>query len=171
MKFAFFYLNSSIPNTFFLSCPLIFKKKCIHKLHMPCKSNSVICFYVCAYIYIGHSSRWNRQLMLLLCGQWQSLLKIQEWWRKSKQKLEVVLEGSQMCREFNQNPNLWETKEIEKTHTKEKNNHTHKTIFTWFGNLPTSTELQKFHYYQGRIQSTKLRLQSFFSLSCGCSLG
>ena len=23
----------------------------------------------------------------------------------------------------------------------------------WFGNLPTSTELQGFHYYQGRIQS------------------
>ena len=39
----------------------------------------------------------------------------------------------------------------------------HKTIFTWFGNLPTSTELQGFHYYQGRIQNTKLRLQSFFS--------
>ena len=34
------------------------------------------------------------------------------------------------CREFNQNPNIWETKQIEKTHTKE-NNHTHKTIFTW----------------------------------------
>ena len=34
-----------------------------------------------------------------------------------------------------------------------KNNHTHKTIFTWFGNLPMSTELQRFHYYQGKIQS------------------
>ena len=34
-----------------------------------------------------------------------------------------------------------------------KKNHTHKTIFTWFGNLPTSTELQGFHYYQGKIQS------------------
>ena len=38
-------------------------------------------------------------------------------------------------------------KKIEKTDAKE-NNHTHKTIFTWFGNLPTSTELQRFHYYQ-----------------------
>ena len=46
---------------------------------------------------------------------------------------------------FNQNSNLWETKQIEKTHVKE-NNHTHETIFTWFGNLPTSTELQGFHY-------------------------
>ena len=35
-----------------------------------------------------------------------------------------------------------------------KNNHTHKTVFTWFGNLPTTTELQGYHYYQGRIQST-----------------
>ena len=50
-----------------------------------------------------------------------------------------------MCREFNQNFNLWETKQIEKTHVKE-NNHTHKTIFMWFGNLLTSTELQGFHY-------------------------
>ena len=31
-----------------------------------------------------------------------------------------------------------------------KNNHTHKTVFTWFGNLPTSIELQGFHYYQGK---------------------
>ena len=31
-----------------------------------------------------------------------------------------------------------------------KNNHTHKIIFTWFGNMPTSTELQGFHYYQGK---------------------
>ena len=26
----------------------------------------------------------------------------------------------------------------------------HKKIFTWFDNLPTSTELQRFHYYQGK---------------------
>ena len=38
----------------------------------------------------------------------------------------------------------------------------HKTVFTWFGNLPTSTELQGFHYYQGKIQ---VRPYSFFSLS------
>ena len=45
-----------------------------------------------------------------------------------------------------------EKQKIEKTHAKE-NNHTHKTIFTWFSNLPTSTELQGFHYYQGKVQS------------------
>ena len=43
-------------------------------------------------------------------------------------------------------------KKIEKTHAKESN-YTHKTIFTWFGNLPTSTELQRFHYYQEKVQS------------------
>ena len=59
-----------------------------------------------------------------------------------------------MCREFNQNSNLWETKQIEKTHAKE-NNHTHKTIFTWFGNLPTSTELQGFHYKIRRYNSAQ----------------
>ena len=64
------------------------------------------------------------------------------------------LEDSQRCREFNQNPNLWETKQIEKTHAKESN-HTHKTIFTWFGNLPTSMELQEFHYKIRRYNSTQ----------------
>ena len=57
-----------------------------------------------------------------------------------------------VCREFNQNSNLWETKQIEKTHAKE-NNHTYKTIFMWFGNLPTSTELQGFHYKIRRYNS------------------
>ena len=56
------------------------------------------------------------------------------------------------CGEFNQNLNLWETKQIEKTHVKE-NNYTHKTIFTWFGNLPTSTKLQGFHYKIRRYNS------------------
>ena len=58
------------------------------------------------------------------------------------------------CREFNQNSNLWETKQIEKTHVKE-NNHTHKTIFMWFGNLPTSTKLQGFHYKIRRYNSAQ----------------
>ena len=43
---------------------------------------------------------------------------------------------------------------MEKTHAKE-NNHTHKTIFTWFGNLPTSTELQGFHYKIRRYNSAQ----------------
>ena len=43
-------------------------------------------------------------------------------------------------------------KKIEKTKRQKKNNHTHNTIFTWFGNLPTSTELQGFHYYQRKLQ-------------------
>ena len=38
----------------------------------------------------------------------------------------------------------------------------HKTIFMWFGNLPTSTELQGFHYYQGK--KYKVLLQFFLSL-------
>ena len=31
----------------------------------------------------------------------------------------------------------------------------HKTIFTWFGNFPTSTELQGFHYKIRRYNSTQ----------------
>ena len=54
-----------------------------------------------------------------------------------------------------------EKQKIEKTHTKE-NNYTHKTIFTWFGNLSISTKLQEFHYYQGKYKGW---LQCFFTLS------
>ena len=37
----------------------------------------------------------------------------------------------------------------------------HKTIFMWFGNLPTSMKLQGFHYYQGKkIQSAATMFQS-----------
>ena len=43
-----------------------------------------------------------------------------------------------------------------------KNNHMHKTVFMWFGNLLPSTELQVFHYYQGKIQSVATM---FFSLT------
>ena len=51
-------------------------------------------------------------------------------------------------------PTYEKQKKIEKTHVKE-NNHTHKTIFTWFGNLPTSTELQRFHYKTRRYNSAQ----------------
>ena len=44
--------------------------------------------------------------------------------------------------------------DLEKTHAKE-NNHTLKILFTWFSNLPTSTELQGFHYYQGKYNSAQ----------------
>ena len=49
---------------------------------------------------------------------------------------------------------MWETKQIEKTQVK-VNNYTHKTIFTWFGNLLTSTELQGFHYKIRRYNSAR----------------
>ena len=53
-------------------------------------------------------------------------------------------------------------KKIEKTHIKQSNQ-MHNTIFTWFGNLPTSTELQRFHYYQGK-RKFNMRLQYFSQL-------
>ena len=40
---------------------------------------------------------------------------------------------------------------------------TRKIVFTWFGNLPMSTKLQGFHYYQGK--KIQIRQYSFFSLS------
>ena len=36
--------------------------------------------------------------------------------------------------------------------TPKKNNHMHKKVFTWFSDLPTSTELQGFHYYKRKLQ-------------------
>ena len=66
-------------------------------------------------------------------------------------------------RELTEYPTFEKQKKIEKTHAK-KDNHTYKTIFMWFGNLPTSTELQGFHYYQGRIQRTTCSY-NIFSLS------
>jgi len=52
---------------------------------------------------------------------------------------------------------------IEKIYVKEKINYTHKTVFTWFGNLLASTELHRFHYYQGKIQNAAV--QFFFFLT------
>ena len=46
----------------------------------------------------------------------------------------------------------YEKQKIEKTHAKEKQLHAQDNIY-WFGNLPTSMELQKFYYYQGKVQS------------------
>ena len=52
---------------------------------------------------------------------------------------------------------------IEETHAKEKINHMHKTVFMWFDNLSTFTKLQRFHYYQEKIQS--VAVQFFFFVS------
>ena len=78
---------------------------------------------------------------------------------KNKKKKEEEVEEEDEDEEkgvgnFNQNSNLCETKQIEKTNVKE-NNHTHRTIFTWFGNLPTSTELQGFYYKIRRYNSAQ----------------
>ena len=52
---------------------------------------------------------------------------------------------------YSSKSSTYEKQKIEKIHVKE-NNHTYKTIFTWFGNL------QGFHYYQGKY---KVWLQCF----------
>ena len=41
-----------------------------------------------------------------------------------------------------------------------KNNNMHKTIFTRFGNLPTSTKLQEFHYYKKKYKCGSTMFQS-----------
>ena len=56
--------------------------------------------------------------------------------------------SSLSCRELTQNSQTYEKQNKEKhMPKKKKKNHTHKIVFTWFSNLPTSTELQGFHYY------------------------
>ena len=44
--------------------------------------------------------------------------------------------------------NLWDAKIKKNIH--QKKIITHKIVFTWFGNWPMSTELQGFHYSQGK---------------------
>ena len=67
------------------------------------------------------------------------------------------------CKELTQNSQTYEKQNRENTcQRKKKKNHTYKTVFTWFSNLLTSTELQGFHYYQGKIKSAVVQ---FFSLS------
>ena len=50
---------------------------------------------------------------------------------------------------------IYEKQNKQRKHMPKKNNHTHMTIFTWFGNLPTSTELQGFHYKIRRYNSAQ----------------
>ena len=66
-----------------------------------------------------------------------------------------------LCRELTRNSQTCDKQNRENT-CQRKKNHTHKPIFTWFGNLPTFTELQEFHYYQGKVQSATVQ---YFSLS------
>ena len=56
-----------------------------------------------------------------------------------------------------------EKQKKQRKYTPKKNNHTHKTVFMWFGNLPTSMKLQRFYYYQGR-RKYKMWLQLFFTI-------
>ena len=58
---------------------------------------------------------------------------------------------------------LWDAKIEKNIH--ERKIITHKTVFTWFGNLPMSTELQGFHYFQGK--NTECGSTIFFSLKKG----
>ena len=63
------------------------------------------------------------------------------------QKMSIA---STACRELTRNFQLVRYKKQRKHTPKKKNNHTYKIIFTWFGNLSMSMELQGFHYYQGK---------------------
>ena len=62
------------------------------------------------------------------------------------------------CSELTRNFQTYEKQNREK-HTPKKNNHTHKTVFTRFSNLLTSTELQGFHLSGKKY---KVRQYSFF---------
>ena len=90
------------------------------------------------------------ELICVVVWFWNKLICIIIWfWVRL-----ICDKGVQNVGNLTKNPNLWETKQVEKTHAKE-NNHTHKTIFMWFGNLPTFTELQGFHYYQRKYNSAQ----------------
>ena len=48
-------------------------------------------------------------------------------------------------------------KQNREKHTPKKNNHTHKTVFTQFSNLLTSTKLQRFH-----LSGKKYKVRQYF---------
>ena len=80
--------------------------------------------------------------------------------KNNNEYVTIIPEYASLWRELSLIPNPWETKNRGNTRQK-KNNYTHKIIFMWFGNLPTSTKLQGYHYYQGRIQSTAIGYNIF----------
>ena len=63
------------------------------------------------------------------------------------------------CGESTRNSQIYEIHNKEKKMRQRKESH--KTIFTWFDNLSTSTEVQWFHYSLGKIQDVVVQ----FSLS------
>ena len=87
------------------------------------------------------NAAWSKYLVGLFSVMEVELLAIESSILLAKELKIPNIEGN-----FTKIPTCEKQKKIEKTHAKESN-HTHKTIFTWFGNLPTSTELQRFHYY------------------------
>ena len=80
--------------------------------------------------------------------------KEQDIFNKSPLLLEMNPIHKKILQGINPNSQPVRNKKKQRKHTPKKNNHTHKTIFTWFGNLPTTTELQGFYYYQRKIHST-----------------
>ena len=50
-----------------------------------------------------------------------------------------------ICRELARNSQTYEKQNRKNTRKKKKFNYTCKTIFMWFGNIPTFIELQGFH--------------------------
>ena len=89
---------------------------------------------------------FHRPLWKYVLPSFQMNVWVRLWW--------------EIFRELNRNSETYEKQNRENTR-QTKNNHTHKIVFTWFGNLPMSTELQGFHYYQGQ-KNTKCSSIVFF---------
>ena len=106
---------------------------------------------------------WNRGFIGIPINFWPFHRPLWKYVLPSLQMNVWVRLWREICRELNRNSETYEKQNRENTR-QTKNNHTHKIVFTWFGNLSTSTELQGFHYYQGKkIQSAVV--QFFLSLS------
>ena len=59
-----------------------------------------------------------------------------------------------ICTKF---PDLGDAKIEEKKYIHQRKIISHKTVFTWFSNLPMSKELQGSHYFQGKLQSAAVQ--------------
>ena len=74
----------------------------------------------------------------------------------------LTLGSNTSCRELNSKFPTCEKQKIEKKHTPKKNNHTHKTIFTWFGNFAYVHEVAGISLLSGKNTKYNIRLQYIF---------
>ena len=84
---------------------------------------------------------WNRRFIGIPINFWPFHGPLWKYVLPSFQMNVWVRLWREICRELNRNSKTYEKQNRENTR-QTKNNHTHKIVFTWFSNLPTSRGVQ-----------------------------